>query len=234
MDFQNELVLSLVQPLLKDRKDHVNSKMVTKFLLKSGNEDPNRPMPPLGWSLSHSRKKTDTKRLQLHSTKHNLKGVYLESELPALHSLITSLPAFDILGVNLSTEYLDGNSFSCKVFRGWYLPVMYKRQKQPFFSMIFKNENHTQEEETQFLENLQDLGIHAVYHHGVADIMYELAEMQMKDPKPSSDDRIRLTFWDEAKELLENPRRPFRYWVCTTTKRWNDIHSSKTRIITIG
>jgi len=148
--------------------------------------------------------------------------------------LHASLTTFDILNVNLSTEYLRDNSFACTVEKGWYVPVIYKRQKQPFFSMIFKNDNHTKEEEAQFVENLQDLSIHAVYHHGVAGIEYELAEMRMKNPKPPANDTLRLTLWYQAKKLLDNPRRPFLHWVCTTMKRWSDIHYSKTPIITIG
>ena len=138
--------------------------MVSKFLLKCGNENLNSPIPPVGWTLEHSRKKVDSKRLKLHSIKNNLKNVYLESELPNLHAVITSLPNFDIHNVNMFIDFTNYDPFICDVEKGWYLPVMYKRQKQPFFSMIFKSDNHTKEEEEQFVKYLRDQSIQAVFY----------------------------------------------------------------------
>ena len=151
MSFTNEFVLSLVQSYIHDPADFAHSQQLTKYLYNTSITNPNKKKPPTRFTIEFKRTKKDRNRLVKHSQKNSLKSVYTHDELPILFETITTFPVFDILGINADTDYLDKNSYMCTVKQGWYIPVMYKRQNRPFYSMIFSNKNHTKEEETNFL-----------------------------------------------------------------------------------
>ena len=67
MDSNNELVLSIVQPYM-EALDHIRSRIVSRYLLKTGNEDPDRPtLQPI--ELSQEYIKKDKVRLNRQSQK---------------------------------------------------------------------------------------------------------------------------------------------------------------------
>ena len=244
--FKNELVLYLVQPYLKCPVDHVNSKLVSKYLLKTGNNDPDRPKPSTGQFIEYSRKKKDQLRLELHASKLGLKQVYTVNELARIHEEVKKQPNYDILDVNVSIEYLKTNTFHNSVDAGWYIPVMYKRQKLPLYSLIFAEKNHTAEEASEFVNALEKLRIHALYHNGKSDEEYEMAQLTVdrgnpEDTPPVLQDieaAVRFLYqvrrYREAVKLMAENKRPFSWRYCTTMKRWDDLHSDKHALITIG
>ena len=115
-----ELVLSLVQPYLTNVKDHINSQLVSKYLCKTGHEDPGRPLAPIGIQIVQDRTKKDNILLATHASNIGAKQVYHESELHKIH---TALKNCDALGYNLSTDYLEENEFKCSVECGVYIPL---------------------------------------------------------------------------------------------------------------
>ena len=181
-DFKNELVLSFVQPYLTNTVDNVNSQLVSKYLYKTGSENPTRPLPPLGVSLQNSRKKKDIARLEKYSCKLGAKQVYLEIELPQIHKELMKLENFDILGINVSTEYLKENSFNCAVECGVYIPVMYPRQRQPIWSMIYAGKKHSVEDAKNFVKDLEKLKIYGIFHGGISDLIIETSQRLIQDP----------------------------------------------------
>ena len=128
INYRNEFVVSLVQSYLGE-KDYVNSQLVSKFLNKVGKENLKKPLAPFGWSLAHKRTKKDKIRIEKQKLSHNLKQVYTVTELEAIHEKIKKLKVFDILDVNSSIEYLQNNIFVNELKAGFYIPVLYKGQK---------------------------------------------------------------------------------------------------------
>ena len=226
-----ELVLSLVQPFLRNA-DHVNSRLVSKWLYKTGNEDPNRPLPPVGWILQKSRKKAESARLAKHADKLGVKEVYTVGELPQIHEDLIKSGLYNILGVNMSTDFLEGRSFKCSVHAGFYVPVMYKHQRQPFYSLIFATKNRTPDEVKEFDNVLKDLRINAVFHAGVEDFLYDYAETLAEHHDPEEEH-------PDYRIVIERAKlpRPFRWSSCTTYKRFEEsspFRNASEKIFTIG
>ena len=228
MDFKNDLVLSLVQPYLTSVADHVNSQLVSKYLNKTGREDPNRPLAPLGASLQNARKKKDIVRLEKYIHKLGAKQVYLESELPQIHEELMKLEHFDILGVNSSTEYLQENSFSAVVECGVYIPVLYPRQRKPIWSMIYAAKKHSVEDATKFVEDLEKHKIHGIFHGGLSDVIVKSSQMLIEHPDIKDHPRYQQ-FLSESKSP-----RPFTWRDTTQYYRWDDIHANKKQRVTHG
>ena len=225
MSFTTEFVLSLVQSYIHDPADFANSQQISKYLYNTGITNPNRKKAPIGFTIEYKRSKKDINRLLKHSDKHFLRNVYTQDELSVLFETITSFPVFDILGINADTDYLEDNSYICTVKQGWYIPVIYKRQNRPFYSMIFSNTNHTKEEETNFLKLLHNSKIYAVYHSGKTNedsthIQYLLDNYHNE----LSEEEI-VAF----KDFIKPP--PFICNYTTHYKRWCDHHSEKQNII---
>lgn len=226
-----ELVLTLVQPFLRNA-DHVNSRLVSKWLYKTGMEDPDRPLPPLGWTVQKSRKKADSVRLAKHATKLGVKQVYTVGELPQIHEALVQNGLYNILGVNVSTDYLQEQSFTCSVQAGFYVPVMYKRQRHPFYSLIFAIKDRTPTEVTAFGQILKDLRINAVFHAGVPDFIYDYAQTLAENHDPEDEHPDYRIVMERAKLP-----RPFTWHSCTTYRRFmekNPFHPASEKIFTIG
>jgi hypothetical protein len=162
----NELVLSLVQPYLQDPQDYANSQLVSKWLHKTGTENPLRPLAPLGWRLEAVRKPADRKRLLKHATKHAVQSVYLASELPEIHSQLIELGMYSIIGENVRAPSGE-DSFTCEVEPGFYLPVMYKRQNRPIYSLILALDGKSPAYLKKYRRALAKLQIQAVFHPGI-------------------------------------------------------------------
>jgi hypothetical protein len=227
-NYKHEFVLSLAQPYLQSKKDYVNSQLVSKFLNKVGTENPFKPVAPFGWSLVNKRKKKDYDRIEKHKAKHNLNQVYMVTELEAIHEKIKKLDVFDILDVNSSIDYLNNNSFINELKAGFYLPVLYKGQRKPLYSMVFELHKHSIQEMQQFKKNLKKLQIDVVFHPAVNDYIYDYAlSLQNQTDHP---DYVHTT------QFRKLPR-PFRWLDTTNYYRWYDIHErlvGKKALITIG
>ena len=235
--FTKQFVLSLAQPYLTNQTDHVNSMLISKYLLKTGLEDPNRPMPSIGQSIKCNRKKKEDIRLKNIASNSGLKQVYTVCELSLIHQEITKLPNYDILGINSSIEYLASNRFICHVERGLYLPVMYKWQRKPLYSMIFLSKNHTDEEVSEFEKSLEKMNIYAVYHCGKAEIDYDMAQMIIARGNPEDtpgQNMYDVKRYKDSVALMANPEYPFCNFYCTTAKRWSDVNCNRPQLITIG
>ena len=227
-----ELVLSLAQSYLTDPVDHVNSQLVSKYLHKTGREDPTRHLPPLGWTIENSRKKRDKTRLQKHASELGAKQVYLESELPQIHEELMKTTVSDILGVNMSIENLKENQFTCKVTQGVYIPVMYPRQKKPIWSMIFSGVNHTVDEMKGLVNALLKMKIHGLYHSGISEAIIQTAQTLISDKErfPDIEDHPNYArFVIEAASAF-----PFDWYYTTLHFRWSDLHSNGKSVITHG
>ena len=228
MDFKNEFVLSLVQPYLTNIADHVNSQLVSKYLNKTGIEDPKRPLPPLGAYLQNSRKRKEQKRLENYSFKLGAKQVYLESELPQIHEELMKFKNFDILGINSSTEYLQEGSFSASVECGVYIPVLYPRQRKPIWSMIYAGLKHTFEDAEVFVKDLEKIKIHGVFHGGIPDIVVKSSQALLQHPDITEHPR-----YNQIDSEARSPT-PFTWRDTTQYYRWDDLHSNKKQRVTHG
>jgi hypothetical protein len=203
---------------------------VSKWLYKTGKEDPNRPLPPLGWTLEKSRKKRDTTRLAKHATKRKVKQVYTADELPQIHEALIKRGLYSILDVNVNTDYLTklGGGFKCKVDGGFYLPVMYRRERTPMYSLIYATQNSA--EIAAFEKILKDLRLSAVLHPGVSDFSYDYARAVIRNHRPEDPHPD----YDYYMELTKNPP-PFWWGSCTTyQRRIESTKSPSDKICTIG
>jgi len=235
MEFKNELVLSFVQSYLNNAVDHINSQLTSKYLYSTGSKDLNRPLPPLGLTIKKSRKKKDIIRLEKHCAKLKVKEVYLESELPAIHSELVKLEAYDILNVNFSMEYLkntnlfDVNDYdNSNIESGVYIPVMYPRQVKPVWSMIYAAKKHSVNQAKKFVEDLKRLKIHGIFHGGLSFLIIETSKLIIQQPRNKSDSRY--TQW-----LTEaNSPYPFDWWYTTSHYRWTDMLSNRKPRVTHG
>jgi len=227
-DFKNELVLSFVQPYLTNTVDHVNSQLVSKYLNKTGSEDPTRSLPPLGVSLEKSRNKKDRVRLENYSCQLGAKQIYLERELPQIHEELMKLDHFDILGVNTSTEYLQETRFNAVVECGVYIPVLYPRQRKPIWSMIYAGKKHSEEDAKTFVKDLKKLKIYGIFHGGLSDVIVRSSQVLIQRPEIKDHPNYQQ-FLSEAKSP-----RPFDWRNTTQYYRWLDIHSNKKLRVTYG
>ena len=228
MSFKNELVLSLVQPHLTNKADHVNSQLASKYLNKTGSENPNRPLPPLGVSLQRSRNKKDRVRLEKYSSKFDLKQIYLESELQKIHVEIMKFENYDILDINSSVDYLKEGTFNCGVECGVFIPVMYPRQREPVWSMIYAGKKHTLEDAKVFIKDLEKLKIYGKFHGGLNDINIESTKLILQSP----DIKDHPNYKKFVTEV--NSPRPFDFLSTTQYFRWCDLHSNKKHRVTYG
>jgi len=226
--FQNELVLSLVQPYLTTAVDHVNSQLVSKYLFKTGSENPTRPVPPFGHLIKQSREKKDSVRLAKHCSKLGVKEVYLESELPKIHEELMKLSSCDILDVNSSIEKLKEDSFNCEVECGVYIPVIYPRQNKPIWSMIYAGKNHSLKDAKVFVKSLEKMKLYGAFHGGLQDIIVESAKSLIQKPD--------IEYHPQYQQFLSDARspRPFVWQHTTLTYRWEDLHSNKKPRVTYG
>ena len=223
--FRNELVLSLVQPYLKNPFDHLSSQRVSKYLHKTGSKDPNRPLPPLGWTLKNQRKKKDKFRLEKHCANIGAKEVYLESEIPIIHDALMKLGMYDILDVNVNIDYLKENQFFHQVECGVYIPVMYPRQTRPVWSMIFSGKKHKDiKDAKQFLKSIEFLKIYGVFHGGLSDVIIKTSKSLLQRDDIKDHPRYKQ-FLSEA-----NSPCPFSCFYTTASYRWEDLHSTKKRV----
>jgi hypothetical protein len=185
-------------------------------------------LPPLGWTLEKSRKKRDTTRLAKHATKHEVKQVYTVGELPQIHEALIKRGLYSILGVNVSTAYVDSRSMDDHVEAGFYVPVMYKRQLKPFYSLVFATKNQAPSDIDAFRQLLDNMRLHAVFHAGVSNFIYDYAETLASHHNPDNEHPD----YRHVMELSKLPR-PFRCWSSTTFQRWSESRAAD-KLITIG
>lgn len=160
-----EFVLTLAQPYLKHPIDLSCSRAVSKALNENGKMLQNS-LPKLQDSIERNRKKTEKNRLEKKAEKAKLSNVYTEKELGRIHEQVKKFSHFDIFGENVDLRYLNWSSYYSGVYPGWYIPVMYYRQKSIIFSLVFNQTKHTKEEEKIFLKTMKGLGITLVYNVG--------------------------------------------------------------------
>lgn len=221
MTFSNELVLSFVQPFLKVSTDHANSQLVSKYLNKTGSENPLRPKSPFGYKLALKRKRKDKKRLMKHASKLEIKQIYLEEELPKIHEELLKLRCCDVMN-----EYVEGSSVEVKC--GIYIPVMYPNQRKPIWSLIYAAKKHSVEEANYFLKELERLRIYGVFHGGLDDEVVESSKALIKRPGIKNHPNY-TRFLSESKSPC-----PFQWYTSTLYYRWIDASSNKMRVITYG
>jgi len=171
-NFKQEFVLSLVHSYMKTASEQLNCRLVSKYLLDTGNHDPSRILPTTFAKKFNGSRTTEQKLLVETVAKRNkVIEAYLPEELSKIHEQILKLPCYDILGINASlNSYLTiVNPLSLASILnnppGWYLPVVYKGQRKIYYSMIFDTQKHTNQEALDFCQFLATVKLTAVYNN---------------------------------------------------------------------